>query len=72
MLLCCTVGQDSQKCKETSRVKFVSHVEKLELRFLQKKVMNYRLSHTFDSEVCYFTQEVLNKKITSLKLCTFS
>ena len=40
----------------------LSHVEKLDLRFLHNK--NKWLSHTFDYGVCYFTQEVLslNKK----------
>ena len=32
-----TVGQSNQECKETSRIKCVSHVEKLKLRFLHEK-----------------------------------
>ena len=32
-----TVGQSNQECKETSRIKCVSHVEKVELRFLHTK-----------------------------------
>ena len=32
-----TVGQRNQECKETSRIKCVSHVEKLDLRFLHNK-----------------------------------
>ena len=31
------MGQSNQECKETSRIKCVSHVEKLELRFLLNK-----------------------------------
>ena len=34
---CLTVGQSNQECKETSRIKYVSRVEKLELRFLHTK-----------------------------------
>ena len=32
-----TVGQSNQEYKETSRIKCVSHVENLELRFLHNK-----------------------------------
>ena len=32
-----TVGQNNQECKETSGIKCVSHVEKLELKFLHNK-----------------------------------
>ena len=32
-----TVGQSNQECKETSRIKCVSHSEKLDLRFLHTK-----------------------------------
>ena len=49
------VGQSNQESKETS-VKRVSHIEKLDLSFLEKNRNTLGFSHTFDSEVCYYTK----------------
>ena len=48
---CRTMGQSNQECKETSIVKFVNHVEKLELRFLLRK-KNINLGFILGFAIC--------------------
>jgi hypothetical protein len=70
------VGQRNQECKKTSRIKCVSHVEKLELRFLHtKKIKTFgSVTHLFLGFAMVqnkFLSLKLNKKEgTSLKIFT--
>ena len=58
------MGQSNKELKKPQNQMYES-CRKAWMKILhnKNKLITYSLSHIFDSGVCYFTQEVINKKI---------